>query len=182
MRLTMKKENEVEKSVVKDTKTAFKPAKELIVKTNDTIVSKLNEVKVGKVVSKQNIEQDKVIIKDAKNAFKSVEKTTIHEVKNDFKRDVGIEKAIEKILNKKKEMTTSKTMEQQKEIKKEQLMNKLDNKQKTKLNEIQAKVESTKTIEAKPIVGENTRRLAERRQIRSGRANTQHYVVGGSLS
>lgn len=181
-RLAIKKENEVEKSAIKDTKTAFKPAKELIVRTKDTIVNKLNEVKVGKVVSKQNIEQDKVVIKDAKNAFKSVEKTTIQEVKNDFKRDIGIEKAIEKILNKKKEMATSKTMEQQKETKKEQLMNKLDNKQETKLNEIQAKVELTKTIEAKPIVGENTRRLAERRQhsLRIGKKIT--YNAGATVN
>lgn len=148
---TMKKENEVENSVVEDTKTTFKS-------------------------------MEKSIVKEEKNTFKSPEKTVIQEVKNDFKRDIGIEKTIEKILNKKKEMAISKTMEQQKETKKEQVMNKLGNKQETKLNETQVKTEPAKTIEAKPIVGENTRRLAERRQLRSGRANTQHYVAGGSLS
>ena len=130
---TTKKENEVENSVVEDTKTIFKP-------------------------------MEKSIVKEEKNTFKSPEKTVIQEVKNDFKRDIGIEKTIEKILNKKKEMETSKTMEQQKETTKEQLMNKLDNnKQETKLNETPVKTEPTKTNEAKPIVGEYTKRLAERR-------------------
>ena len=103
---------------------------------------------------------------------KSPEKTVIQEVKNDFKRDIGIEKTIEKILNKKKEMETSKTMEQQKETKKEQVMNKLGNKQETKLNETPVKTEPAKTNEAKPIVGENTRRLAERRNSIAARRGT----------
>ena len=53
-------------------------------------------------------------------------------------------------------------------------MNRLDNKQETKLNETQVKTEPTKTNEAKPIVGENTRRLAERRQMRNSRSSTRH--------
>ena len=79
-------------------------------------------------------------------------------------------------------METSKTMEQQKETTKEQLMNKLDNKQETKLNETPVKTEPAKTDEVKPIVGENTRRLAERRQysLRIGKKIT--YSVGATAN
>lgn len=143
---TMKKENEVENSVVEDTKTTFKS-------------------------------MEKSIVKEEKNTFKSPEKTVIQEVKNDFKRDIGIEKTIEKILNKKKEITISKTMEQQKETTKEQLMNKLDNKQETKLNETPVKTEPAKTIEAKPIVGENTKRLMETRKSSLTRGSINHRIL-----
>ena len=144
---TTKKENEVEKSVVEDTKTTFKS-------------------------------MEKSIVKEEKNTFKSPEKTVIQEVKNDFKRDIGIEKTIEKILNKKKEMEISKTMEQQKETTKEQLMSKLDNnKQETKLNETQVKTEPAKTNEAKPIVGENTKRLMETRKSSLTRGSINHRTL-----
>ena len=140
---------------------------DLEAKTNKRTMKKENSVVEDTNTTCKPME--KSIVKEEKNTFKSPEKTVIQEVKNDFKRDIGIEKTIEKILNKKKEMAISKTMEQQKETTKEQLMNKLDNKQEAKLNETPVKTEPAKTNEVKPIVGENTRRLAERRKNLNGK-------------
>ena len=153
---------------------------DLEAKTNKRTTKKENSVIEDTKTTFKPME--KSIVKEEKNTFKSPEKTVIQEVKNDFKRDIGIEKAIEKILNKKKETETSKTMEQQKETTKEQFMNKLDNKQEVKLNETPVKTEPVKTDEAKPIVGENTRRLAERRQysLRIGKKIT--YSVGTTVN